>query len=198
VNNLDFSFAELRFVGNLLISTLSLVCLPLNARAGAEEKVVPKGLTEQDLVVLRDQLSRERSTNAGNVVVPPAPPASVEPENLLARSTVLCFGGNLTLVPKKAVIHVPAGYTGRLSSSDGAQVLTWGDFFRLNRGWISTMEVTQAQAEGKELLNTVAVDKLTKSGNLIIATLHGNPITVLPQTTIKVPSEISDQSPPTK
>jgi hypothetical protein len=170
----------------------------MNPDAVAETAAPSKGLTEEELVAAGDRLTLERAAKLGEVGVPTVPPEIAEPESLVARSAILCFGGNLTFIPKRAVIHVPKEYAERLLESADARVLTWTEFFPLNRGWITTVEVTLAQAEGKEPLPTTTIDKIEKSGNLTIATMNGNPITVLPPVVTKEPSEKSDQTTPIK
>ena len=71
-----------------------------------------------------------------------------QPEDLVATSDILCFGGKATLVPKRAILNVPKHLTDRLKFQPGSQVQSWLDFFAQNRGWITTVEVSRVQAEG--------------------------------------------------
>jgi hypothetical protein len=199
VNYKPPNFAKFFLVGDLFLASFTALYLQSAPDAVAETAAPPKRLTEEELVAMSDRLSRERTAKLGKVDVPPLPPPEIaEPESLDARSAILCFGGNLTFIPKKAVIHVPKEYAGRLIEIADARVLTWTEFFPLNRGWITTVEVTLAQAEGKEPLPTTTIDKIEKSGNLTIATMNGNPITVLPPVVTKETSEKSDQTTPIK
>lgn len=102
------------------------------------------------------------------------------PGNLLARSTVLCYAGSLTLVPKRAVLQYPEKYADRLKPAPGAKVLLFSDFYAANQNWITSFEVSRAQAEGKEPLPDSAREQMSKSGNLIVATFQGNPVGLTP------------------
>jgi hypothetical protein len=109
------------------------------------------------------------------------PAKANKPQSLLARSEILCFGGGATLVPKKAVIHKPASLASRTATlSPGAKLQPWREFYAANRGWISTMEVTRAQAEGKEPFSEEMAKSIAQSSAIIVATFSGDPITVYP------------------
>lgn len=109
-----------------------------------------------------------------------------QPKDLIASSDILCFGGLATLVPKRAVMHVPKNLADRLKFLPGSKVMSWADFFAQNRGWITTVEVSRIQAEGNKPLDEEISKRIGKSSNLIVATYQGGPISVLPP---KVPVE---------
>lgn len=106
------------------------------------------------------------------------------PQDLISRSEILCFNGFVTLVPKRAVLQFPKNLAERLKAQPGAKIKSWSDFYAANRGWITTVEVSRIQAEGKQPLSKETSLQMVKSGNLIVATYNGNPISVLP---LKVP-----------
>ena len=68
----------------------------------------------------------------------------------------------------------------------GVTLQSWREFYAVNRAWVTTVEVTQNQAEGKDPIAEPVKQQMLKSGNLIVATYLGGPISVLP---IKVPIE---------
>ena len=104
------------------------------------------------------------------------------PGNLIERSDVLSFNGNTTLVPKLAIIQIPSKFKARVNNhTPGNRIVTWGGFYALNRGWITTVEVSRLQAEGKEPIAPEIVDLFSTSRNLVIATFKGAAISVLPQ-----------------
>ena len=80
----------------------------------------------------------------------------------------------------------------RIKYQPGAKLLSWGDFYALNRGWITTVEVSRIQAEGNNPLPEETQKKIVKSGNLMVATYQGGPISVLP---LKAPVETSPKTP---
>lgn len=103
-----------------------------------------------------------------------------KPINLLEQSDILCFNGLATLVPKRAIISSPKKYENRYKFVDGSQVVSYQDFFAQNRGWITNIEVSRAQAEGVEGFDEKLTEFIQESSNLIVATYLGGPISVLP------------------
>ncbi len=101
--------------------------------------------------------------------------------NLLDNSELITFNGNTTLVPKNAIIRIPEMYKSRINNyKQGSKILSWVDFYRLNRGWISTIEVSFTQAKGLATVSGKEMDTLNESGNLVVAVLRNGPISVLP------------------
>ena len=101
--------------------------------------------------------------------------------NLLENSDILTFNGLTTLVPKNALVLVPEKFKGVVNSeTNGTRIVSWLDFYAQNRGWISTVEVTFAQARGDEPVNPETLAALGKSGNMIVAVLKSGPISVMP------------------
>lgn len=108
------------------------------------------------------------------------------PKSILAESDIVCFGDVAALVPKRAILQIPKNYADRIQLRPGAKLQSWSEFYAANRGWITTVEVSRIQAEGNEPLAEETKTQMTKSGNLIVATFLGGPISVLP---LKVPVE---------
>lgn len=107
-------------------------------------------------------------------------PSKNPPKDLISQSDMISFGGLTTLVPKRAIIQIPKAYADRIKYVPGSQIKSWSDFYALNRGWITTVEISRAQAEGNEPLPEATANVLSKSGNLIVATYMGGPISKLP------------------
>ena len=75
----------------------------------------------------------------------------------------------------------PKQYEDRINNHvPGNKVVGWLEFYTLNRGWITTVEVSRVQAEGKEPLAEDITENLSKSRNLVIATYSTGPISILP------------------
>jgi hypothetical protein len=104
--------------------------------------------------------------------------------DLISRSDILCFQGRATLVPKRAVLHVPKSLAGRLGMQEGSQIGSWTEFLNANRGWIRTVAVTRVQAEGNEPMPEAVLKSFVKEQRVVIATYQEGPISVLP---LKVP-----------
>lgn len=156
-----------------------LVC----GTAYAEPAVPPKmrdAATHDQLV----QAMRKESQNDPMKKMEPAkgedPSVVNRPRDLLAASDIICYGGIATLVPKRAIIVQPENMADRLSMKSGAKLVPWLEFFSRNRGWITTVEVSRIQAEGNEAINEETRKRVTESGNLVVATYQGGPISVLP------------------
>jgi|GEM_PF-568091 len=108
------------------------------------------------------------------------PAKRVTDRDLVKESTVLNYRGFLTLVPKRAVIHTPANYEDRFKPTDEATVQSWGDFFKGNRGWIRTLEVSREQAMGLAPMDEAIMTTLQESSQVVVATFKGGPISVMP------------------
>lgn len=103
-----------------------------------------------------------------------------QPANLLEQSDIVCFNGLLTLVPKRAILASPTALKDRLKAQPGCRIVSFADFFAANRGWITTVEVSRAQAEGNKPIAEETLKQIEKSRNLVVATYLGGPISVLP------------------
>lgn len=103
-----------------------------------------------------------------------------QPLDLISQSDFISFNGMATLVPKRAILTIPKNYAGRISFQPGTRIVSWADFFALNRGWITTVEVSRVQAEGNEALAEETAERVATSANLVVATYMNGPISVLP------------------
>ena len=103
-----------------------------------------------------------------------------QPKDFVENSSVLCFNGIATFVPKQAIINLPERLNPRTELAKGAEVKPFAEFAAANRGWVSTVEVKLEQALGKEPLDENKQKWLTQSGRVVIATFQGGPVTVLP------------------
>jgi hypothetical protein len=114
------------------------------------------------------------------------PSVTNRPKDILADSDFISYNGHATLVPKRAIMQIPKGYADRIRLEPGTKLQSWSDFFAVNRGWITTVEISRVQAEGNQPLPEETQKQLSKSGNLIVAVYRGGPISLLP---LKVPEE---------
>lgn len=115
-----------------------------------------------------------------------------QPQDLIATSDILSFGGSATLVPKRAILMIPKNLASRIKFEPGSKIQSWADFYAGNRGWITTVEVSRVQAEGNKPLDEELSKRIGKSSNLVVATYQGGPISVLP---LKVPAENAKEIP---
>ena len=123
--------------------------------------------------------------------------------NLLENSEFISFNGNTTLVPKNALLQIPDRYKTRINNhKPGSKILSWLDFYTLNRGWISTVEVNLAQAKAEKPISPELLDTLSKKGHLVVAVLrNGGPISVRPpkvEAEAKTEAETNESKPKPK
>jgi hypothetical protein len=145
---------------------------------------IKKSVTDEELTQRRMQAIQNKP------VAPHAPPkgtgvAAAKPiPGLMSRSDTLSFNGLMTLVPKRAIVHQPPGFEARVNQiQPGSKIVGWRDFLQNNRGWVTTVDVSLAQAEGRIPMDEKVVELYKKGSNLVIATYRGGPISVLPQKT---------------
>ncbi|MEC5127931.1 hypothetical protein VSU19_14290 [Verrucomicrobiales bacterium BCK34] len=108
------------------------------------------------------------------------PSVRTHSRDLVRDSTIISYKGNLTLVPKRAVLHIPDEITDRIGPKSGLKVLTWADFLQVNRGWIRTVEVSRDQVMGITPIQPNIVEAFAKSSSMVVATFKGGPVSVLP------------------
>jgi hypothetical protein len=136
---------------------------------------------------LAEQFRRSSLENPMKRFVPADNPEAPDPSvvnrvaNLVETSDIISFNGKTTLVPKCALLKIPENYGNRVNHPPaGNAVPSWSDFYALNRGWITTIEIKRIQAQGDEPIASEVLEKISKSRNLIVATYMGGPISLLP------------------
>ena len=166
---MKISTTRLSLLGFVLMSATSLAVEPVMRDAATH-----------------DQLSeRLRVANNQNPLVKFTPaegpdPSKAPASDLIGGSDFLSFSGHATIVPKRAILHIPAAMADRIKLQPGSTVQTWADFYASNRGWITTVEVSRVQAEGNQALAEDLVKRMDKSSTVVVATYQGGPISVLP------------------
>lgn len=144
-------------------------------------------LSQKLRMTLQHDPIRDLGPKIGNVDVDPA--IMTHSRDLVRDSTVITYRGNLTLVPKRAVLHIPDEIKDRIGAKEGMKVLTWRDFFQMNRGWIRTVEVSREQVMGESPLPAGIVEAYKKSSSMVVATFKGGAVSVLPVKTPELPVE---------
>jgi hypothetical protein len=168
----------------LLALVLSASSAPSIGTADEAEKIVITDAVTNDQLAAahrransRDPL-RELGKPVGKVDEDPA--KAILRQDLIKDSTILCYRGFLTLVPKQAVLHVPEALAGRIGAQPGAQVKTWPEFYRMNRGWLREMEVSPEQSRGQSPISEETREAFTSGNAIVIATFKSGPISVMP------------------
>lgn len=163
-------------------SPTSLVLLAMTLPVLASEPAKPRyrDAATHDVLVKRLQKAAEIDPMKNMEISTGTDPSKVnQPVNLLEQSDILCFNGLATLVPKRAVLAAPPAMKERLKLEQGTKIVSWMDFYRVNRGWITTVEVSRRQAEGRDPFAEPTQKRIDKSRSLVVATYKGGPITVL-------------------
>lgn len=104
-----------------------------------------------------------------------------QPQNLIESSDLISFRGVTTLVPKRAILQIPKKFEKRINNHvPGDRIVGWLDFYRMNRAWITTVEISRGQAGGNEALGEELSEQLAKSKNLVVTVLDSGPISSMP------------------
>lgn len=165
-----------------LSPTAFLIALVLATNASAEN---PPALPMRDAAThaqLAATLRETAQTDPMRKMEPskgPDPSRENQPKDLISQSDIICFGGVATLVPKRAILQLPKALANRTQLVPGYKLMGWAEFHAQNRGWITTVEVSRAQAEGNQALALDITERLKDSSNLVVATYQGGPISVL-------------------
>ena len=157
-------------------------CVGLSAFASGEpEKKVTRTPSDEEIALARKAALLVNPVKHLEVATGNDPAKAIVPKGILEDSDILCFQGVATLVPKRAILVTPKNYEGYLKFQPGSKFISWTEFFAANRSWITTVEVSRAQAEGNEAMGEATRKTLDTSKSLVVATFQGGPISVLPQ-----------------
>ena len=178
-------FSAAGFVSSLFLADMAFLPRSL-AQESADKKPGATVMSEPvSAEELSNRLRHARQNDPILKLVPPGNPGSdpsrgTHGRDLIAESTVLNHGGLMTLVPKRAVLHLPEALESRVGTRDGAELQPWTKFFEVNRSWLHSEPVTRERALGKTPFSAEETKALRSSGKIIIATYEGGPISVLP------------------
>jgi hypothetical protein len=164
-----------------LTNIIGLGVFAAMAAAGFAEAPAMRDAATHDQIVLTLRKADQTDPMKNMPVAKGEDPSVVNrPKDLISQSDIISFQGIATLVPKRAILQIPKNYAKRIALEPGAQIMGWADFHARNRGWITTVEVSRTQAEGKLPLADAIQKQMTESGNLVVATYLGGPISMLP------------------
>jgi hypothetical protein len=152
----------------------------MTATGSAEVPAMRDAATHEQIVLTLRKADQADPMKNMPVAKGEDPSMANRPKDLISQSDIISFQGIATLVPKRAILQIPKNYGNRIALEAGAQIMGWADFYARNRGWITTVEVSRTQAEGKLPLPDETQKQMTECGNLVVATYLGGPISVLP------------------
>lgn len=158
--------------------SLSAVLIGMLPMCGwAQEASSREGLTKEQIAA---KMSESQDAALKFKPSPAAKKEALPEQGLLERCAVLSFGGMSTLVPKGSVLRVPPSLAARMQLEAGNKMVHWTEFLNANRGWLRALEVTQAQAEGKDPFSEEMAKNISSGSSVTVATLKGYPVSVLP------------------
>ncbi|MFC4991395.1 hypothetical protein [Rubritalea tangerina] len=101
--------------------------------------------------------------------------------NLKIKSIMDVMGdrGNFTYIPKRSVLHVPKGLEAKFLPEKDRTYLRFGDFYKKNQVWIMKVEVSQSEMEGDAPLCEERLERLKKTGKVVIAVRNGQPTSIV-------------------
>ena len=158
--------------------------------SSAKKPAMRDVITHEQLMARR-QASKEAEPMAKFEKAEGEDPAKINPpQDIISQSEFLSSSGNMTLVPKRAILHIPDRLRDRTVKKDGMKIMTWPSFFAKNRTWITTIEVSRQQAEGILPIDEKRFESMQQTGDVIVATMGGSPISVLP---LKIPEDTDEE-----
>lgn len=160
------------------MKTSILLLVAAAGSALAAEPVVTDLITPEQMAALQasspfDELKKQQRAAEKEAKV-----ARPEGQSLIKQSEILHDGTHWTIVPKGAVLHVPAQMRPRVGTKPIGTLLPWDDFLIANRAWILTEEITFDQASGKTPLQDVRKEFWQNQTKVIVAVHLGGPISV--------------------
>lgn len=167
----------------LLFAALGLVTsAPIRGdephRSGRGLEVLPPELHPPANDLPGDEAFVARRDAAGAVRPKPLP-RQPKGYGIAELSTFIISGETHAILPKGSVIFCPDALASRVSATATGKPLPWSDFLAANRNWIATREVTLPRILGEKPFTEEDREAFAKAGRIVIATLRGNPVTVL-------------------
>ena len=156
------------------------ITVTIPSKGIAETPVMRDAATHEQLVTSLRQADQTDPMKQMKATTGEDPSVVNRPQDLISQSDIISFQGIQTLVPKRAILQIPKSYSDRVAIQPGAKVVSWAEFYAANRSWITTVEISRAQAEGNLALPEDTQKRMTKSGNLVVAIYMGGPISMLP------------------
>ena len=128
------------------------------------------------------QLAAKQRGGSLTVLSQEAPSASPVPrsegQSIISQSEILHDGEYWTLVPKGAVLHIPAQHASNVGSRPIGTLLQWSEFLAKNPAWIQARETSFDEASGEAEFPEAHVAHWPKQDRVIVAVHQGGPISV--------------------
>ncbi len=102
--------------------------------------------------------------------------------DLESNSEFITFGGNVTILPKGAVLYVPERYKANVVTKMEGNLMLWPEFVARYPGLVARVEVTMEEVSGQKPFKPERLEAERKRNLILVGTLNQNPITVSKQT----------------
>jgi hypothetical protein len=163
-----------------ILALMLITLLPLKAEESAKH-VFRDAATHDTLAHKLRAVEATDPMNAMEKAEGKDPSIENQPQNLIESSDLISFQGLTTLVPKRAIMKLPEQFKDRINNHQpGNRVVGWLDFYALNKGWITTVEISRKQAGGREDFDPALAEQLGKSKNMIVTVMASGPISYMP------------------
>ena len=171
----------MKAIRNLVAIALVLSIPSIYAEKKKNGPIPRKPPSHEDIAKRQQEHSSRKPT-----IVPSKQKArvTIKKRSLIANSTLLANRGHWTLVPKGAVIHIPAHLKSKVVTKPKGTLLNWGQFLRKNYGWLHEHSVRMEQAQGKKPIAPDVIKAYKSMSKIVVATCAGNPISVAPKSLI--------------
>lgn len=151
------------------------------ARAsGIGLKMIPENVGTPSADVTTDSAFAARRAAALDQEAAPKPqPSKPGGYSLLAMSTAIQHGADFIVLPKDSVLWCPPELESKIVKQPSGKFTEWQVFMNANRNWLTTFAVSEDQVTGKKPIAPETLERFKKNASVVIATLHGAPVTVL-------------------
>jgi hypothetical protein len=159
---------------------LSLPGQEVKRHAGTGPGMVPDGTGNPTSEATTDAEFIKRRTAQGSPVLDGKPlPMAAHPYSLMAMSCFLEGNGKTVILPKGCILYRTSSLVINCPDKPASHPVDWREFLSANRALVRCLEVTEEQIRGATPIPPEALDPKGKPEVVLIATLRGNPVTVL-------------------
>ncbi|RYD17567.1 MAG: hypothetical protein EOP88_25895 [Verrucomicrobiaceae bacterium] len=159
---------------------LTLPGQEVERRGGTGPEMIPEGTGNPTVEATTDAEFIKRSAAQGSPVPSGKPlPMAAHPYSLMAMSCFLESNGKAVILPKGCILHRTPSLAISCPEKPASQPVSWQEFLAANRALVRCLEVTEDQVRGAVPIPPEALDLKGKPEAVVIATLRGNPVTVL-------------------
>lgn len=102
--------------------------------------------------------------------------------DLESNSEFIAFGGNVTILPKGAILYVPERFKANVVTKMEGNLMLWPEFVARYPGLVARVDVTMEEVSGQKPFKADRLEAERKRNLILVGTYNQNPITVSRQT----------------